>query len=237
MAEIYAGTSGWSYSSWKPEFYPAKLASAKFLSYYATRLNSVEVNYTFRTLPTEKLLTGWIASTPANFKFTVKAHQMITHIKRLRGAEDHMSRFLHSLQVLRDEGRLGLILFQLPPNFKCDVVRLIEFLGHVPLEIRCAFEFRHESWFCEEIYAALRARNVALCWAESEELKTPEIRTADFSYLRLRKERYPAAAIELVISKVKKLAQHGDVFAYFKHEETPEGAVCAEQVLRHFRAP
>ncbi|HEV2287863.1 MAG TPA: DUF72 domain-containing protein [Candidatus Acidoferrales bacterium] len=236
MAEIYAGTSGWSYSSWKPKFYPSKLASAKFLSYYATRLNSVEVNYTFRTLPTEKLLAGWIASTPVHFKFTAKAHQVITHIKRLRDTRKYLLDFLHSLQPLRDEGRLGLILFQLPPNFKCDVARLIEFLDDLPHGIRCAFEFRHETWFCEEVFAALRARNAALCWAESEKLKTPEVRTANFSYLRLRKKKYSAAALKSVISKVGKLAQQGDVFAYFKHEETPEGAVCAVQVLRRARA-
>jgi uncharacterized protein YecE (DUF72 family) len=235
MAEVYAGTSGWSYSSWKPAFYPAGLASAKFLSYYATRLNSVEVNYTFRTLPTEKLLAGWIASTSPNFRFSVKAPQMITHFKRLRNTKEYLSDFLHSLQRLRDEDKLGLILFQLPEKFICDVARLTEFLGHLPRETRCAFEFRSESWFCEEVFVTLRARNVALCWAESEKLKTPEIRTADFSYLRLRKEKYSGAALRFVISKIKELAKQGDVFAYFKHEKTPEGAVCAEQVLRHMR--
>ncbi|MFZ0212413.1 MAG: DUF72 domain-containing protein [Candidatus Acidiferrales bacterium] len=232
MAQIYTGTSGWSYPSWKPSFYPAKLASANFLGYYATRLNSVEVNYTFRTLPTQKLLAGWIASTPPNFRFTIKAHQMITHIKRLRGAREYLSRFLDTLQPLRDENRLGLILFQLPPNFKCDIARLVDFIDDLPQAARCTFEFRHDSWFCEEVFAALRARNIALCWAESEKLETPEIQTADFSCLRLRKEKYSPKRRKSIISKISKLVHLGDVFAYFKHEETPDGALYAEQVLR-----
>ena len=127
--KIYAGTSGWAYPSWKPKFYPAKLASAKFLGYYATRLNSVEVNYTFRTEVTAKLLAAWIAATPADFKFAVKAHQTITHIRRLRAAATQTSKFLVSLEPLRDAGKLGPILFQLPPFLKCDIALLEEFLA------------------------------------------------------------------------------------------------------------
>src|SRR5713101_7859323 len=124
---IYAGTSGWAYGSWKPDFYPAKLASAKFLNHYASRLNTVEVNYTFRRFPTEKLLRGWIAATPVNFKFAIKAHQKITHMARLRDVADFTSDFLRSLQPLDQEKKLGAVLFQLPPFLKCDVALLKDF--------------------------------------------------------------------------------------------------------------
>lgn len=232
MARIYAGTSGWSYASWKPVFYPAKLASAKFLSYYATRLNSVEVNYTFRRFPTERLLEGWIAATPAEFKFALKAHQMITHIKRLRETADWLTRFFSSLRPLEDTGKLGPILFQLPPNLKCDASLLMNFLEELPPGIQPAFEFRDASWFCEEVYAALRAKKAALCQAESEKIETPAVQTAGFGYLRLRKESYSPKELAQIGSRVREMSAAGDeVFVYFKHEETPEGALCAERLL------
>lgn len=228
---IYAGTSGWSYPSWKPKFYPAKLASAKFLSYYATRLNTVEVNYTFRAFPSEKMLTGWVAAAPEHFRFAVKAHQSITHIKRLQDVEENVARFVGALEPLQQGGRLGPILFQLPPFLKCNTARLEEFLHVLPVGVRAAFEFRHESWFCEEIFALLRRANVALCEAESEKMKTPAVQTADFAYLRLRKEDYSAAARKEISARVAEAATVGDVFVYFKHEDTPEGALYAEELL------
>ena len=182
MGTIYAGTSGWAYPSWKPDFYPAKLASAKFLGHYATRLNAVELNYTFRRFPTEKLLTGWIAQTPPGFKFAIKAHQNITHIKRLRDVTQFTLDFLAALRPLQDEDKMGPVLFQLPPFLKCDLGLLTDFLAALPKRIRCAFEFRHLSWFNDEVYAALRKANAALCQAESEKLETPEAETADFTY-------------------------------------------------------
>ncbi len=229
--KIYAGTSGWAYASWKPKFYPAKLAPAKFLGYYATRLNSVEVNYTFRSQVSEKLLAGWIAATHADFKFAVKAHQAITHIKRLRGAATQTSKFLASLEPLREAGKLGPVLFQLPPNFKCDLARLDEFLDKLPRDIRAAMEFRHPSWFADEVYERLGRANVALCEAESEKLETPEIATADFRYFRLRKEKYSPAARKAISKKVADAVRNGDVFVFFKHEDTPEGALYAESLL------
>lgn len=231
MAKVYAGTSGWSYASWKPDFYPAKLASAKFLSYYATRLNSVEVNYTFRRFPTEKLLEVWIAATTEGFKFALKAHQMITHIKRLRDTSDWLTRFFSSLRPLEDSNKLGPVLFQLPPNLKCDVALLRRFLEDLPPGPRCAFEFRDASWFCEEVYEALRSRNAALCQAESEKLETPAIRTADFSYLRLRKEEYAPAELARLKTSVEEMSKAGEAFVYFKHEETPQGALYAEGLI------
>ena len=236
MPKIYAGTSGWAYSSWKPDFYPAKLASAKFLSYYATRLNSVEVNYLFRTFPTDKLLKGWIDATPPGFKFAIKAHKMITHIKRLRGVTEFAAEFISSLQPLEKGGKLGPVFFQLPPYLKCDVPLLTEFLAGLPRHLRAAFEFRDTSWFADEVFAALRKRNAALCLAESEEIQTPQVQTADFFYLRLRKDKYSAKSLREQIQRVAELGRRGEGFAYFKHEETPKAASRAEALLAAINA-
>ena len=232
MAKIYAGTSGWAYTSWKPDFYPTKLASAKFLEYYATRLNSVEVNYTFRSSVTKPLLSDWIAATPADFKFAVKAHQSITHIKRLRGVAKITSQFLASLEPLRKGRKLGPILFQLPPNFKCDIPRLEEFLEQLPRDTRAAMEFRHPSWFVEAVYKRLRRARIALCQAESEKLETPEVANANFRYFRLRKDKYSTRARKAIRQKIIEAARSGDVFAYFKHEDSPDGALYAEELLK-----
>jgi uncharacterized protein YecE (DUF72 family) len=230
---IYAGTSGWAYPAWKPAFYPAKLASAKFLGYYSSRLNSTEVNYTFRRFPTEKLLSGWAEATPAKFKFAIKAHQTITHVKRLQDAAQLVRDFLHALHPLHEADKLGPVLFQLPPFLKCDPARLEAFLAELPKPYRSAFEFRHASWFCEEVYSLLRAANAALCLAESEKIETPKIETADFSYLRLRNPEKMDSATERkkLLRVVTDLAQRGDVFAYFKHEDSPEGALHAQELL------
>jgi len=234
MDRLFAGTSGWAYSSWKPAFYPPKLASAKFLQYYATRLNSVELNYTFRRFVTEKLLAGWIAATPDSFRFSVKAHQTITHVKRLRDAEEFTRSFLASLQPLAESGRLGAVLFQLPPFQKADAPLLETFLLALPRGGRYAFEFRHESWFCDTIYDVLRRCGAALCLAESEKLVVPEVRTADFSYFRLRKPEYSAEERRALMEKITTLP--GDAYIYFKHEDTPEGALYAEELL-HAQKP
>ena len=230
--KIYSGTSGWAYPSWKPDFYPEKLASAKFLGHYATRLNTVEVNYTFRRFPTEKLLRGWSEATPPEFQFGVKANQKITHISRLKNVADFTADFLRALQPLATEGKLGPVLFQLPPYLKADLTLLKDFLATVPRRVRAAFEFRHVSWFTDEIYAAMREANVALCNAESEKLETPDVQTADFAYLRLRKENYSSAERKAIARKATDLAKNGDAYIYFKHEETPEGALNAEWLLQ-----
>jgi uncharacterized protein YecE (DUF72 family) len=232
MAQIYVGTSGWAYTTWKPGFYPAKLSAAKFLNYYSTQLNSVEVNYTFRRLPSEKLLKRWIDSTPPAFKFAVKAHFGITHSRRLRDAAKPTAEFVASLEPLRKADRLGPVLFQLPPNLKCDVKLLESFLARLPNDIRAAFEFRSESWFSEEIYNTLRKFNVALCQAESADIETHPAVTADFSYLRLRKEKYSASARAEAARKITSLAKRGDVFVYFKHIETPKNARYARDLLK-----
>jgi uncharacterized protein YecE (DUF72 family) len=231
MPNVYAGTSGWAYSSWKPDFYPAKLPAAKFLNHYATRLNSVEVNYTFRSFPTEKLLNRWMEATPSGFKFAIKAHQSITHVKRLHKTSALMKKFAASLQTLENADKLGPVLFQLPPFLKCDVPRLKLFLAELPHHMRAVFEFRDKSWFVEEVYEALRRKNAALCHAESEEIQTPPVRTADFFYVRLRKDNYSAKSLRKRIQRVAEFAKQGDVFAYFKHGETPEAALRAEALL------
>lgn len=230
--KTYAGTSGWAYAAWKPAFYPAKLAAAKFLQYYATRLNSVEVNMTFRRHPTEKLLAKWSAAVPEGFQFAIKAHQSITHFARLRGAAGATLDFLASLEPLREATKLGPVLFQLPPDLKCDLSRLKEFLDALPRGARAAMEFRHETWFVPETYELLRARNVALCLAESDDRETPDVSTADFTYFRLRKKEYSAQARKTIAKRVSEAAKRGDVYVYFKHEDTPDGALYAEELLK-----
>jgi uncharacterized protein YecE (DUF72 family) len=229
--KVFAGTSGWAYGSWRPKFYPAKLGSAKFLEHYATRLNSVEVNFSFGNDLTPKILADWISATPDGFQFAVKANQSITHRKRLRGAARQTAKFLKSLDPLRAAGKLGPVLFQLPPNLKCDLAVLDKFLATVPGDTRTAMEFRHASWFTEDVYDRLGRANVALCEAESEKLVTPEIATADFRYFRLRKGKYSPAARKNIAARATEAARNGDVFLYFKHEDTPEGALYAEKLL------
>lgn len=236
MAKIYAGTSGWSYPSWKPAFYPAKLPSKKFLEHYATRLNSVEVNMTFRRFASEKLQEGWIGCTPADFRFSIKAHQNITHVKRLREAAEFTKSFLNSLQPMAQAGKLGTVLFQLPPFLKCDLPLLKEFIATLPRGVRCTFEFRHISWFNDEVYDAMRSCNLALCLAESEKLEVPAIETADFVYYRLRMPEYTPEQRKAMRARVEKQVAAGkDVFVYYKHEETPEGAMYAEELLKESR--
>ena len=233
MAQLYAGTSGWAYSSWKPEFYPAKLAQAKFLPYYATRLNTVEVNFTFRQLLKETTVQKWIAGTPEQFRFGIKAHQVITHIKRLKKTEEFIPRFLSTLEPLDRAGKLGPLLFQLPPNMKADPEVLKEFLRTLPRGVACAFEFRHNSWFSDEVCDLLKASNRALCVAETEERVTPDVLTADFCYYRYRKPTYTPEERASMISRIREhLAGGRNVFTYFKHEDTPQGAIYAAEILR-----
>jgi len=247
MAQLYVGTSGWAYPGWKPAFYPEKLAQKKFLNFYATKLNTVEVNFTFRQLVKETTVQNWLADTPEHFRFTIKAHQVLTHIKRLKSAEEFLQRFLGTLEPLERAQRLGPILFQLPPNFKADQAVLSEFLKILPRGVRASFEFRHASWFGEEklggeepgegkpgeaTWQTLRDRNAALCVAESEERDTPDVVTADFAYYRYRKPSYTSEERKAMVSRIQQhLAEGRDVFAYFKHEETPEGALYAVDVL------
>ncbi len=231
---LYVGTSGWAYAAWKPVFYPAKLPQKKFLEHYATRLNTVEVNYSFRRMISEKTIESWKAETPTGFRFSVKAHQAITHIRKLKNAEEIVKRFLSSIEPLAAAGKLGPVLLQLPPTFKADAALLDDFLGTLPksFALRTSLEFRHPSWFTDQIFAVLERHNCGLCLAESEERSTPEVRTADFYYYRFRKSDYPAETRSELADKIAaKIGEGRDVFAYFKHEERPESPLWAEEML------
>ena len=232
MAQLFAGTSGFAYPNWKPRFYPAKLPADKFLEHYASRLNSVEINYTFRRLPAAATLDKWVAATPPRFRFALKAHQRITHFQQLRNAAEFTGVFLNAIEPLRSARRLGPVLFQLPPTLHCDLTLLRDYLPLLPSDIRYAFEFRHASWLAEPIYRLLAEHNVSLCLAESEKLEVPKVFTADFVYFRLRKPDYSADDLRAIRAQIDQLVEGGkDVFAFFKHEEEPEGALYAERVL------
>lgn len=236
MAQVFVGTSGWAYPSWKPGFYPEKLAQTKFLTYYASQLNTVEVNLTFRQLLKDTTAQKWIAQTPEHFRLGIKAHQVITHIKRLKNAGEFVQRFFGTIEPLAQAGKLGPVLFQLPPNLKADVSLLGEFLATLPRAVPVAFEFRHESWFADDVFACLKAQNRALCIAETEERVTPDVVTADFAYYRYRKPEYSEEARTAMLRRMHEHVAAGrDVFAYFKHEETPQGALYAVDVLKRAR--
>lgn len=233
MPGIYAGTSGFAYPSWKPVFYPADVPAKRFLEHYATRLNSTEINYTYHRLPSGKSLEEWVAATPTSFLFSLKAHMKLTHVFRLKNCESFLEIFLKAIDPLRVVGRLGPVLFQLPPNMKCDVDVLRAFLELLPRDQRFAFEFRHDSWLSAPVYDLLGERGVCLCLAESAKLVIPEVITAPFVYFRLRKQDYSADERSAIADRVSPLIAGGrDVFLYFKHEESPEGAIYAEELLK-----
>ncbi|MCS6951370.1 MAG: DUF72 domain-containing protein [Bryobacterales bacterium] len=236
MATLYAGTSGFAYAQWKPDFYPEKLPATRFLEHYAGRLNSVEINYTFRRMPPGSTLENWVRATPRGFLFAVKAHQRITHVQRLKDAGTATEIFLRAIDPLRATRRLGPVLFQLPPNLRADTALLAEFLAQLPGDVRYAFEFRHASWLTEAVYDLLGGHNVALCLAEAERLQIPEVVTADFVYYRLRMPSYSEAELGRIGARCEELLAAGkDVFVYFKHEETPQGALYAESLLQRVR--
>ena len=233
MATLYAGTSGYAYPAWKPDFYPEDLPATRFLRHYAGRLNCVEVNYTFRHMPSEKTVATWIASTPPGFVFAVKAHQAITHANRLKeSAKEPTAYFLEKLEPLQDAGRLGPVLLQLPPNLKLDLDRLASFLEVLPRDWRFTFEFRNASWFVDEVYTLLRAHGASLCVAESDELVAPDVVTAGFAYYRLRKPPYDELALARLRRRAGELTADGrDVYLVFKHEDDAGGALEAERLL------
>jgi uncharacterized protein YecE (DUF72 family) len=234
---IYVGTSGWAYASWKPDFYPKEVPSKRLLEHYATRLNSVEVNFTFRRLPTESMLAGWLSAAPSGFQFSFKAPQRITHFNRLRDCEGLVGDFVTSVQPAQQAGKLGLLLFQLPANFKSSPHRLSEFLGIPALRTasapRLAFEFRDPSWFSEETYAILRDHNAALCVAESDDLSTPEVQCAHtHSSFRMRRAGgYTAEELQRFARAIVPLSRERDIYVYFKHEDAPTGALNAVDFL------
>jgi uncharacterized protein YecE (DUF72 family) len=229
LSRVHVGTSGYNYPEWRGTFYPEKFSTAKMLEYYAARFSTVEINYTFYRIPTEKLLAGWSAGTPDHFQFTLKAPRRITHDAKLQRCDDLVQSFCRIARTLGP--KLGTLLFQLPPTFKKDVQVLWAFVELLPEGTRAAIEFRHPSWFDNETYDALRAKNVALCVADSEKLSTPVEITADYGYFRLRDEGYQQADIEKWADSIRKLEGVGDVFVYFKHEEQGLGPEFARRFI------
>lgn len=231
---LYVGTSGWSYTIWRTAFYPQDVASKNFLKFFATQLTAVEVNYTFRSRLSEKAATGWMADVGPNFRFALKANQYITHIRRLQNVEEPLQRFLPTLQPLATQ--LGPVLFQLPPNLKADVPLLRDFLALLPRTFKAALEFRHASWFSDEVYKTLQERNAALCIAETEKLSTPEVRTASFIYFRFRQPSYSAEDLKKLADRVERCVADGlETYAFFKHEEDPQSPLNAVGLLNTVR--
>ena len=219
---VWVGTSGYNYPEWKGSFYPEKLPAAKMLAYYAERFPTVEINYTFYRTPNARILEGWSAATPERFKLTLKAPKRITHDARLRNCADAVRQFMETAATLGP--KLGAVLFQLPPNLKKDAPLLDDFLAALPPRACAAFEFRHPSWLDDEIYVRLRARNLALCVADSEKLSTPVQITADYAYFRLRDEGYTPDDIARWATTIRERTSAAtDVFVYFKHEESGKG--------------
>jgi uncharacterized protein YecE (DUF72 family) len=226
--KIRAGTSGWSYKEWKGNFYPEKLAAKDMLRYYAGQFPTVEVNNTFYRMPNLTTLEGWAAEVPDDFSFVLKASKRITHDKRLNDVGDSVEYLLRTAATLG--AKLGPFLVQLPPNMKKDVPRLRDFL---PLlgRARAAFEFRHASWYDEEVYTALRERNQAWCVADTgEEGDPPFVSTADWGYLRLRRVEYGENDVREWARKVQEQSW-GEAYVFFKHEDAGTGPRLASQFL------
>jgi uncharacterized protein YecE (DUF72 family) len=230
MKQLFVGTSGFAFKEWKGSFYPKELPDAKMLDYYGERLGAVEINNTFYRMPKVSVLQDWASRVPAHFRFVLKASRQITHMTRLKEAQP-VEYLLKNSAAL--EEKRGPILFQLPPNMKKDVPRLRNFLTWIPDGVRAALEFRHESWHDDEVFESLRAKNAALCISqvdgdEEGALNTPFVATADWSYLRLRKQGYAPGELEEWAARIREPAW-GDVFVFFKHEDEGTGPKLAKQ--------
>jgi uncharacterized protein YecE (DUF72 family) len=233
---IWIGTSGYNYPEWKGSFYPADLPAAKMLAYYSARFNTVEVNYTFYRMPNEKLVSGWAAGTPSPYKLTLKAPRRITHDARLKNCGDLVRGFCDVAATLGD--KLGALLFQLPPNLKKDIALFDAFLNELPPRVCAAFEFRNASWFDEEVFDRLHARNLALCVSDSEKLSAPVRVTADYAYFRLRDEGYtPDDIARWADTIARETSACRDVFVYFKHEDEGKGPEFAQMLMRRLGLP
>jgi uncharacterized protein YecE (DUF72 family) len=226
-AGLHIGTSGYNYPEWRGTFYPQKLPASAMLAHYAERFETVEINATFYRMPVAKTLEGWAAATPAGFVFTLKAPQRITHMRRLRGVDEPLRLFCDTARTLG--AKLGPLFFQLPPSFKKETGRLRDLLVAVPPDLRCAFEFRHASWFADDVYEALRARDAALCVADTEEGTTPDEITASWGYYRLRDVAYADAELAAWAAALTGPARR-EVFCYFKHEDTGTGPALAARL-------
>ena len=230
--ELRVGTSGYAYKEWKGSFYPEKFPDREMLHFYAQQFSTVEINHTFYRMPAENVLLQWAKSVPQGFRFALKANQQITHIQRLRNCESTLKRFLEVASVLNDGDHLGPILVQLPPTFKFDRALLAEFLALRPAAFLFAFEVRHASWYTEETYTLLRQHETALCLAETDERVPPEILTAGFTYVRLRRENYSPKQLDAWRKRFDILLRQGvDVFVYCKHEDAGKAPAYARRLL------
>ncbi|HVQ42870.1 MAG TPA: DUF72 domain-containing protein [Vicinamibacterales bacterium] len=227
---IHVGTSGYNYTEWKGTFYPPDLPAKQMFGYYSARFHTVEINYTFYRMPTDKTTSAWLAQAPPDFMYTLKAPQRITHIQKLQGSEESLAMFAKAARVLGDH--LACLLFQLPPTFRCDLERLRAFLAAMPAGVRPAFEFRHDSWLNEDVYALLGEHHAALCIADFGTKTTPLRPTARHGYFRLRDEGYQVSDLARWADEI--LAHAGawdDVFVYFKHEDEGKGPEFAKAFL------
>jgi uncharacterized protein YecE (DUF72 family) len=232
---IWVGTSGYNYPEWRGSFYPEKFSTAKMLPFYAARLDTVEINYTFYRTPTAKVMEGWAEAVPERFKFTLKAPKRITHIARLKDCQESLQYFVEAAAALGP--KLGILFFQLPPYMKKDLGVFDEFLGALPSGTQASFEFRHRSWLSDEVYERLRTKGLALCVADSEKLSTPVEITADYAYFRLRDEGYtPRDIVQWARTIRDSTAACRDVFVYFKHEESGKGPEFARLLLDALKA-
>jgi uncharacterized protein YecE (DUF72 family) len=226
---FYVGTSGYSYKEWKGSFYSDKLPQKEMLRYYAERFAAVEINNTFHKFPTEETVRAWAEQVPESFRFVLKARQSITHFRRLQNAERQTDDFIRLASVLKK--RQGPILFQLPPNFKKDLPRLEAFLKYVDGRASIVFEFRHESWFCDEIHDCLRSHSTAMCVTDEVDLPQAKlVRTAKFGYVRLREERYTTKALNKWIQQIR-TQEWPAVYVFFKHEDVGAGPALATRFL------
>jgi uncharacterized protein YecE (DUF72 family) len=225
---VRVGTSGYNYPEWKGTFYPADIKAARMLPYYAERFSTVEINATFYRMPTPATVEGWASAVPDAFTFVLKAPQRITHFARLANVDDAVRFFCDAARGLGP--RLGPLFFQLPPSFRKDAARLADLLVRLPPDLRVAFEFRHASWFADDVYECLRARNAALCVADTEEGSTPAVATADWGYLRLRAVDYTDAQLAAWLATMRRIgAGWRDAFVFFKHEERGTGPALAKR--------
>ncbi len=227
--KLFVGTSGYSYPAWKGKFYPKDLPADQMLHFYAQHFGAVEINNTFFRLPKLDVVNAWLRAVPADFTFVIKSPRAITHMRRLKNAESSLKSLVEFSAPFKR--RLGPLLFQLPPNMKKDVARLREFLSLLPSRPRAAFEFRHQSWFDDDVFEALREHDVALCIAEADdEVKTPFVATARWGYLRLRKANYTGAQLKSWIKRIGK-QNWRDAFVFFKHEDQANGPRLARRFI------
>jgi len=227
---LYVGTSGYSYKEWKGSFYPEKIPAKEMLRYYSERLSTVEINATFYRMPQPSMLENWKEQVPPHFRFSLKASQRITHFKRLKETEEETKYFLETAAVLGEQ--MGVVLFQLPPNMKKDLARLETFLGHLPLDVPAAFEFRHPTWFEDDVLQLLRSQNRPLVVSDTDDMPTTHIdKTADWGYLRLRRVNYSEENLREWVTRIRD-QNWKQAFLFFKHEDAGTGPKLAAQFLR-----